>query len=650
MPLTLMGDHPFARDEQGRLRSRIATVFPAARVLVTLPGIHATQRMAYLETVQAEYQREHGEQLTERQRDAVWSSAVDLIVADKTILIRPDPQNIPLMFEGDEVLQELVSKRQIHFLNVDHEKVRYAIKCRGECWRIAPLPKSFEEMKRLIQGAKIAISTRDIYYYNNRRGTRWLTCQEFAALANLQDDELRHYLLEIRQYCGMVNRLGNPEVAFFVAGESMAAAWSGLDAAAFAGEVLRVTYAQLRDRFLDLVPPELRQDDFQNAQWRREMLSALLAGRDDVVSEEQLLGLAAEFYMQLELLPGARIEHGEVIFDSVFEEPAPTEEGTGPPCDPKAKAFIYNFAREYPDLEYVNVGRVMQPLTQRAVRAARRGVYVVEMKQRGSDQEMVKLLRMQKWGVWERLDEGKPLLQAMIETEDYTDYVLDRRFACRQLGMRLPVRSVSRKIVEYYEGLQGGLRGTRIWSGYFERDYVRGIATDKIPLTRFENSNFALRFAGLLGRAAAPNIIVGRTIDGRVAFDDGDEVLLEDDQGYPADIVVTDHTGAFNDYLSGLEHLAREYAVPVNKRAERIADLAVFAKTYLAAFTTSFRHIQEEFRRHRNAFQAVFKDRPYDPAGSLHYRWRKVLERLDRSDPERLAAVIRQHIGGCPPG
>ena len=29
-----------------------------------------------------------------------------------------------------------------------------------------------------------------------------------------------------------------------------------------------------------------------------------------------------------------------------------------------------------------------------------------------------------------------------------------------------------------------------IWSPYFERDYIRGIATDKIPAYRFENERF----------------------------------------------------------------------------------------------------------------------------------------------------------------
>ena len=45
-------------------------------------------------------------------------------------------------------------------------------------------------------------------------------------------------------------------------------------------------------------------------------------------------------------------------------------------------------------------------------------------------------------------DKAKSLLQAMFESEEYTEYVLDRRFACCQLGMNLPIRVTARKVAE----------------------------------------------------------------------------------------------------------------------------------------------------------------------------------------------------------
>ena len=45
----ILGEHPLAKDGNGKLKSRIATVFPYGNTIVTTPGIHATQRAAYVD-------------------------------------------------------------------------------------------------------------------------------------------------------------------------------------------------------------------------------------------------------------------------------------------------------------------------------------------------------------------------------------------------------------------------------------------------------------------------------------------------------------------------------------------------------------------------------------------------------------------------
>ena len=47
--------------------------------------------------------------------------------------------------------------------------------------------------------------------------------------------------------------------------------------------------------------------------------------------------------------------------------------------------------------------------------------------------------------------------------------------------MNLPVQVVTRKVSETYSGKQKRYWTTRIWSPYFERDYIRGVATDMVP-------------------------------------------------------------------------------------------------------------------------------------------------------------------------
>ena len=56
--ITILGEHPFAKAPNGRLRSRIGTAFPWSKTLVTLPGIHAIQRQAYLDFLNRQRQAE----------------------------------------------------------------------------------------------------------------------------------------------------------------------------------------------------------------------------------------------------------------------------------------------------------------------------------------------------------------------------------------------------------------------------------------------------------------------------------------------------------------------------------------------------------------------------------------------------------------
>ena len=647
MALQIIGDHPLDRDEQGNLRSRIATVFPRGNVLITLPGIHATQRIAYVDHANRERTAKGLPPLTEEEQFSEWEHAVDLIIdEDGSILIRPDPGRMRLAFEADEMLQEIVSKQKIRFLHVLNGKVRDAIKRRGECWRITPLPTSKPEMIRMIENSRISIGGRPIYYYNKAAGTRLLTCHELAKLGELNEPELRAHLEEIRTYSARTNRLRGQEVDFFMAGDAFSTAdFIAMRFEDMSPAELRDAHRMLVRKFRAGVRPEFQQDDPASGDWRTGMFSALIGQKDQTVSEESLLGLSSEFFMQIQWLPGGRIEEGELIFDSIFDE---TDGKNGCRkeiiCDEKARGFIFNFVREYGDLEYVNLGRVNNSLSQRIPGDGRREVYIAEMKQRDNAKEVVLIIRMQKWGVHEHLDEGKDLLQAMLESEGYTDYILDRRLGCRQLGMNVPPRITARKISETYLGKAKQYHGVPIWSPYFQRDYMRGIATDKMPGCRFASEGFAPRFAHLLGRAAAPNMIVGRCeLNGAVVFDDGDEVVVEDPDGMPSDIVVTDHTGTFVDFESDLMRFAEAYARPVNRRLAHVPNGQIFAGLYLDAFVQRLISIQGDYRKRKRAFLSLFRHRPHTP-GAFAYRWERILDRLDQINPRALGEAIRSHI------
>ncbi len=650
MSLEILGPPPFATDAQGRLKSRVATFFPLHGMLVTVPGIHAWQRAAFLERLNESRKKLKQPRLSKEEEVGECARSVDLFLEPAMILIRPDPDHMNLAFEADEQLQELVSKRQIRFLFAWNEKVQQAIKQRGECWRMSALPRSRDEMRKLIQEAKVPIGGAPIYYYNHATGTRHLTYHEFALLERVDAASLAAHLDEIATHSVRRNRLGNPEVDFFAVSLDFGpAAFLGVVFSNLAHDELLAKYGAIRKQFLSAVDPACRVDDFQEETWRKKMCAALITDRGSSLAEEVLRGLSPEFYLQIEWLPGGHIEEGEFMFDSIFEEAArnPNDSALRSLCDDLAKGFIFNFIREYGDLEYVNVGRVGASLSiQRPQHDGRRGVYLAELKLRDTRERLVRFIRLQKWGIREHLEEGKDLLRSIIESEEYTDYILDRRLGCRQLGMTLPLRVTMRRTSERYSGTRTEFQNQMIWATYFERDYTQGIATDKLPTYKYADEAFTIRLGRLLGKAAASNMIVGRAHEegGKAIFDDGDEVVVEDADGLPRELIVTDPSGAFADFRHSLIEFAREYSRPVNIRVDRAANPSAFAQAYIDALYVWFCHVQGDYRKRRRAFDTLFKHRPCDPAGSFAYRWECTLRRLDETDSIALIEAIRAQI------
>jgi hypothetical protein len=652
MPLELIGPHPFARDDGGQQLTRIGTLFPNHSTLWTqLPGVHAVQRLGFVERLNAERARNHLPPLSLEDEEKLSAESVDLIFEPDHILIRPDPERMDLACMADELLQTLVSKRQIKFLSAKDRRVREAIKHRGECWRLTAIPRTFDARQRAVFGSKVGIHGLPIYFYNRLTGTRWLTCQEFAQLDKLDEAQLARHLQEIAEHSMLRNRLGRPEVDFFAADLRRFGSrqFAGVEFGQLPKDQLRAKYADLRTHFNSAVHEAFRTDDCHNKAWCERMLSTLFLEGNEAQTEQILSGLSPEFHRQVDWLPGGRFEEGEFLFDPIFDEAAahPEDAELQQLCDPRAKAIIFNLIREYGDVDYVNVGCVSESLSiDRPLMRSRRGVYLVELCSRTEPAPIKRLIRLQKWGVWEHLDEGKDLLQSIRESDEYTDYCLDRRLGCRQLGMSLIPRVSIRHLIESYNGSNARFRGEAIRTVYFEREYMFGVATDKLPLEKYVRPGYGEKLASLLGRAAAANLIVGRALDGgkRPAFDDGDEVLREGEAGLPVEIMVGDHTGAFAEYKLPLESFAAQYARPANTRAKLVPDPQGFANVYLDAFREQFLHIQGDYRKRRRAFDTLFKQCKYDAGGSFAFRWECVLKRLDQADAQGLVEAIRKQI------
>ena len=652
MELELIGPSPFERDEQGRLKTRVGTLFLDYKALYTLPpDVHAWQRSAFIESVNQRRSQEGLGALSLEEEEKICRNSVDLIFDADTVMIRPNPARMDLAFAADELLQTRVSKRRIIFLSVSDRRVREAIKRRGECWRLSAIPTTKEEQGRMIQNSKVAIAEQTVYYHNRLTGTRWLPCQEFGNLDKLEDGALTRQLQEIANYAIRRNHLGRPEVDFFAADlrHCGPALFAEVDFGQLSPGEMRAKYEGLKQHFMSAVHEAFRRDDCGNEAWCHRMIATLFLDGNETQTDQILSGLSPEFYLRVEWLPGGRFEEGEFLLDPLFEEAAnhPEDQALQKLFDGRAKGIIFNLIREYGDIEYINLGRLPESLSKdRPQKSGRRGVYLAELRSRGEHQPIRRFMRLLKWGVWEHLDEGKELLASIEESDDYVEYWLDRRLGCRQLGMNLLPRVVMRHLSENYIGAAARYRGRIIRTTYFERDYVEGIASDKVPLEKLARADYAMKLALLLGKAAASNIIVGRALlqGVRPVFDDGDEVIREGEDGLPSEILVSDHSGAFAEYQRPLDAFAEHYARPVNTRAKLLSNGTGFARAYLAGLRERFVHIQEDYRKRRRAFDTLFKHCKYDPGGSFAYRWERILQRLDQTEAEALLQAVRGQI------
>lgn len=651
LPMKILGDPIFARNADGSLKSRIGTLFFRTPGLVTQRGVHAMQRLAWTKELNR-LRAENGQPaLTDAECQAEWADSADLLFTEDTVLIRPDPDHMELAFKADEVLQTLVSKRQIRFLNTHAAMVRDALRARGENWRMARPAQSPEEIDRAIVAARTAIAHEPIYYYNGRTGTRYLTAEGFSSIVALAPKVFRAQMEEITRGLRSHNRLGQPEIALFPASldAAVGAALAAVSPGILDDAQLKAAYADVETKWRLALPNNLREETVANFDWRNEMNATLAhePNETNIGDQDLIQGISPEFYRQIEWLPGARMEDGQLLFDPIYDEAKRTQDPELLDlCDVRVRSIIFNTFRVLGAIEYVNVGRITHSLARRPIPGSRRGnVYLVQCKLEDEDRMRLFTLRFQKWDVAEHLDEGKDLLQAIVEANEYADYIMDRRLACRQLGMNLPQNVGFSQLTEKYQG-HNQYNGTTVRSYYYIRAYVPGTASDKIPVERFRNPAFAQVFAALMGEAAALDMIVGRaaTETGTCVFDQVYEVLQYGPNGLPVQIKITDHAGSFVKYREPFDSLVGAYAYPIVRRKAFVPNYEAFVKAYVQAFARKLADVQAKYRARRRAFDELFFHRPYDQAGSGAFRWSCTLKRLDTCDPSAVAAKLAAAI------
>jgi hypothetical protein len=649
--MEILGSPILSKDGNGNLNSRIGTIFLKSGIIVTKGFVHREQRLSLVEELNSRRRAKGMPELTQREIQEEYSHSVDLVFNDELVLIRPDPDRMDLAFRADYELQKIVSKRFIRFLNTSNVKVRAALTKRGENWRMTRHPIHQDDIAELIERSKVSNEGKSIYYYNRNTGTRYITASGYEDIKDLSEDEYIAHIKEVVRGLNTRNRSGHLEVDLFPSTTPIEIR-KALQNFVFEGKSFDAIKTEIESIDMEWrmsLDPLLREESVTNIEWRNSMFHAITRHRNESSAEEQCLisGIAPEFYRQIEWLPGARFDMGELIFDEIWQEyDRNGGNDVSALCDNRVKSLILNMRRLFSDIEYINVGRISHSLSLRPMDGSKRGnVYIIQYGQTNSKEVSILLLRFQKWGVAQRLDEGKDITQAYIETDDYTEYILDRRLMCLQLGMKLPKRIGFGRITERYRS-DNRFNGMSVYNVYFVRPYIEGIASDKIPHAKYSNPVFACEFAKLIGSAAALDLVVGRmsTITGELLFDNNNEIVRLDANGMPSEVVITDHAGSFFDYTTSLSERVKLYAGVMRRRKGLVPDFDLFVSQYVSSIEKELRRLKLAYQARRNAFDALFSDRPFDTNGSSSYRWAQTLLRLSETNVDDVVKSLRDAI------
>lgn len=646
-PTLVLGPDPIATGEANAQRTYPATLFLSRKKLVTLTGTHFMQALAFRAHLDEARSRSGEAPLTDAEWEREEQEAVALYFHGGYLELPTTRDTLAHVFQADVLLQRHFPKNRIRFLSVGNLDFLEAIRRQGGLWRVTPRPHHKEAMIELIQRSRNAIGLTPIYFYNPHLGTRHLTCGTFASLGEQDDASLARHLAEVREYLGLVNRQGEAELVLWPAPAAgvrkliVATDWERLDP-----EALRTAHGRAVEAFLGETPLPLRRDGAGEQSWTRELFCSLVREPEAAVMEQPGRELGPEFIYQIRWLPGATSKGVECVLDSILD--AQDNPEAAELRDDLAIQIIKNVAREFSDLEYVNIGRIVNRLRGRGPARGRRDVFLIEFKRREKAQPELRVIRFQKYGIREHLCKEMQLLDAILKAEDYAEYIYNRRLGCRQLGMNLPWQFTRQHIPEEQPPESTSEDRRPIWATYFERDFIHGTPSPELSEARLEEWPYAEAVARLLGGAAAVNLIVGRVLDESttVTFDEGNEVLLfEDDKAPPTDLVFCHHEGSFGDYTTPLKEFAEQYAGPVNRRAHLVVPRQRrFAEAYLEAFRERFSDIQREYHQERDAFRRLFASLDRDPNGNFGKRWDEVLDRLEQSDPDELTREIRRHI------
>lgn len=633
--ITFVGPDLFATDEKGDLLSPIASVFPRHRTIVTVRGIHACHISVMLELLRLRSpERKPGE--IDQLEMELCRDAVSLLLRDALILVRSDPSDMEHVFAADLILQSFFPKERIQFTGLHIPEIRRQLRRRGESWRMSPPPRSVDEISSHVRASKVQVSTGLTVYCSAPTGGRFLTHEEFMRIRTLLEADRAEALARLKEILNLsrrVNNWGIRELSFFLpAGMSLDLAHlnravSMLEAPPSSESTRRAQRAfdSFASHFARSAGSELTSDDYRNPVWRTTMFCRLFDINEEEM-EEWALHLSPEFHLNVKWLPGASVVGDEIRF--------------APGVHHRVRGLISHFWEKSGGLLSINIGRIEESQSARDISGEEREVYLLVMTTR-DEKDSIRILRLMKWDVIYRIKMGIPLDQAIAETFKYRNYIFDRLHAAAELGF--PILSYSEiRLDERVPGL--GL----IPTFFFERQYISGIVTDKIPISCYKNPNFIKSLAGLLGMAASFTLALGRASPrtGKIFYDDGDEVIQLNSRSIPTRLIIIETTGSFTDWttpvLTMLPQCLTRFRVHIEKALRsgvppQVTEeaVAVFAE----ALCSRLHEVKEIVSTPSSNVRFLFSDRTWEQGG-IRDRWDGIIHRIETTDVKQLSDYI----------
>ncbi len=631
--ITIIGPDLFAEDNDGKLLSPIASAFPRFRAIVTLRGIHATHAavlISYLRNkIAGRGRSKHNLELD----DEVYRDMVPLVLRNSLVLIRSDSEDMEHIFDADKLIQVFVPRERIQFTGSDMDDIRRMLRKRGESWRMCTAPRSVREIEDYVRSCRMQVNTGMTIYYSARTGARFLTYEEFMRIRSLLKTDSAEAIARLNEIATLFahrNSWGIRELSFFLPAdkivdcpvvERMASIIKLLEAGRV--EETQVIFDSFADNFAERAGASLALDDEKNADWHTTMFCRLF-NIDEHEMEEWALGLSPEFHLNVKWLPGGTVINGELIFDPVTNQ--------------RVKGMLSHYWSKTGGCLSINLGRVELSLTARDISGEERDVYLVVITTKGG-RESIRLVRHMKYDVLHRLKLGVSIQQAVRDTFTYRNYIADRLLAAAELGF--PILSYNEiKIEEDIPGLG------KIPAFFFERQYIPGIVSDKIPLAYYRKPDFIVGLSRLLGIAAAFTLVLGRASPrtGNIFFDDGDELIQFNNSSIPWRLVIIETTGSFTNWTTPLisllpqcierfkTHLAKAASGGVHPAVLR-ESACEFADS-LAGKISDVMDIASTL-----ALRELFNDRAREQGG-IRDRWEGILRRLDQT----CTSAIRERI------